>query len=94
MSFTTENKRTQKKDPIKKDSSSQASEGSNSQDHLEENLDEVIDENLITLKKVHSILLNCINLTKKQKLEFAESERFFMKLHLKKLLDKLKNSQI
>lgn len=92
MSFTTENKKTLKKDSIKKDSSSQASEGSYSQDHLEENLDEVIDENLITLKKVHSILLNCINLTKKQKLEFAESERFFMKLHLKKLLDKLKDS--
>jgi len=48
-------------------------------------------EDLTTLQKLHAILLNCINLTKKQKLEFAESERFFMKLYLKKLLDKLRN---
>lgn len=55
-------------------------------DHTEEN-----DENLGTLGKIHAILLNCINLTKKQKLEFAESERFFMKLHLKEIIKKLKN---
>ncbi|MHA2181916.1 MAG: hypothetical protein ACXAAH_10870 [Promethearchaeota archaeon] len=89
MSFSIENNDKSKKSSIKKVSSSQVSEGSNPQNHLEEELDEVIDENLVTLKKVHSILLNCANLTKKQKLEFAESERFFMKLHLKKLLDKL-----
>ncbi len=46
------------------------------------------DENLITLQKIHAILLNCINLSKKQKLEFAESERYFMKLYLKKFQDK------
>ncbi len=51
-----------------------------------------VDENLSTLQKIHAILLNCLNLTKKQKLEYAESERFFMKLHLKKLIDKLKDS--
>lgn len=89
MSFTTENKKTQKEDSPKKDASSQISKDNEPEIKLGENLDEVIDENLTTLKKVHSILLNCINLTKKQKLEFAESERFFMKLHLKKLLDKL-----
>ena len=49
------------------------------------------DENLNTLQKVHAILINCVNLTKKQKSEFAESERFFMKLHLKELIDKLKD---
>jgi len=48
-------------------------------------------EDLTTLQKLHAILLNCINLTKKQKLEFAESERFFMKLYLKKLIDKLRD---
>lgn len=58
-----------------------------------ENLEEIIDENLVTLKKVHSILLNCINLTKKQKIEFAESERYFMKMYLKKLTEKIKNSE-
>jgi Cdc6-like AAA superfamily ATPase len=90
MSFTPENKKTQKNGSIRKDPSSQVSEKIEPQD-LEESLDELIDENLSTIKKVHAILLNCINLTKKQKLEFAESERFFMKLHLKKLLDKLKD---
>ncbi|MCK4687118.1 MAG: hypothetical protein KAT66_03245 [Candidatus Lokiarchaeota archaeon] len=59
----------------------------------DKNLEDIIDENLITLKKVHSILLNCINLTKKQKLEFAESERYFMKKYLKKLTEKIKNSE-
>jgi len=58
-----------------------------------ENLEEIIDENLVTLKKVHSILLNCINLTKKQKIEFAESERYFMKRYLKKLTEKIRNSE-
>lgn len=90
MSFTPENIKTQKNGSIRKDPSSQVSEKIEPQD-LEESLDELIDENLSTIKKVHAILLNCINLTKKQKLEFAESERFFMKLHLKKLLDKLKD---
>ncbi len=50
----------------------------------------LLDENLITLKKVHAILLNCSNLTNKQKFDFATSERFFMKLYLKKLSDALK----
>jgi len=45
------------------------------------------DENLTTLQKIHAILLNCSNLSKKQKLEFCESERYFMKLYLKKLKD-------
>lgn len=50
-------------------------------------------ENLDTLKKIHAILLNCINLSKDQKLEFAESERYFMKLYLKKLQDKIQHSE-
>lgn len=68
--------------------------------HKEENLSpkfqienkptEDLDENLTTMKRVHAILLNCINLTEKQKFEFAESERFFMKLHLRNVLKKLK----
>jgi len=62
-------------------------------DPSDECLEDIIDENLITLKKVHSILLNCINLTKKQKLEFAESERYFMKLYLRQLTEKIKNSE-
>jgi len=48
-------------------------------------IEQLCDENLTTLQKIHAILLNCINLSKKQKLEFCESERYFMKLYLKKL---------
>ena len=51
----------------------------------DENIEEICDENLTTLQKIHAILLNCVNLSKKQKLEFCESERYFMKLYLKKL---------
>jgi len=53
-------------------------------------VEEICDENLITLKKVHAILLNCVNLNEKEKMEFCNSERYFMKLYLKKLNDKLK----
>ncbi|MFW9873344.1 MAG: hypothetical protein ACFFG0_09595 [Candidatus Thorarchaeota archaeon] len=53
-------------------------------------VEEICDENLITIKKIHVILLNCINLDEKEKLEFCDSERYFMKLYLKKLNDKLK----
>ncbi|MFW9826715.1 MAG: hypothetical protein ACFFEY_03735 [Candidatus Thorarchaeota archaeon] len=48
-------------------------------------IEDICDENLLTLNKIHAILLNCSNLSKKQKLEFCESERYFMKLFLKKL---------
>ncbi|MHA2007537.1 MAG: hypothetical protein ACXAB2_12010 [Candidatus Hodarchaeales archaeon] len=54
-----------------------------------ERVEKILSENLTTLQKVHAILVNCLNLTKKQKLEFAESERHFMKLYLKKLSEKL-----
>jgi len=53
-------------------------------------VEEICDENLITLKKIHAILLNCLNLNEKKKIEFCNSERYFMKLYLKKLNDKLK----
>ena len=48
-------------------------------------VEEICDENLITLKKIHAILLNCLNLNEKEKLEFCISERYFMKLYLKKV---------
>lgn len=50
------------------------------------------DEDLSTLHKIHAILLNCINLDEKAKLEFCSSQRYFMKLYLKKVREKLKNS--
>ena len=48
-------------------------------------IEDICDENLLTLNKIHAILMNCSNLSKKQKLEFCESERYFMKLFLKQL---------
>ena len=53
---------------------------------VEEEIEDLCDENLTSLQKIHSILLNCGNLSKNQKLEFCESERYFMKLYLKKLM--------
>jgi hypothetical protein len=52
---------------------------------VDKNIEDICDENLTTLQKIHAILLNCVNLSKKQKLEFCESERYFMKLYLKEL---------
>ncbi len=59
-------------------------------DKIDQSIENLCDDNLISLEKIHAILINCINLSKRQKLEFAESERYFMKLYLKKLIDKLK----
>ena len=57
----------------------------------ENDIEELCDENLTSLKKIHAILLNCVNLSKKQKLEFCNSERYFMKLYLKKLREENEN---
>ncbi len=62
-----------------------------SDERVDQNIENLCDENLTTLKKIHAILLNCINLSKQQKLEFCESERYFMKLYLKKLKNKKKD---
>ncbi|KKL61633.1 hypothetical protein LCGC14_2193330 [marine sediment metagenome] len=50
---------------------------------------ENIDDDLLTLHKIHAILLNCINLSKKDKLEFCNSQRYFMKLYLRKMREQL-----
>lgn len=63
MSFSIENNKTSKKDSVKKEVSSQVSENGEQQEILQGELDELIDENLLTLKKVHSILINCVRLT-------------------------------
>ncbi|MFX1324313.1 MAG: hypothetical protein ACFE8N_05105 [Promethearchaeota archaeon] len=51
---------------------------------------ELEDENLTTLQKIHAILLHCINMDEKEKWEFANSQRYFMKLYLKKLRERLR----
>jgi len=70
-----------KSGPIEKTSDSSESVNMKSQNSEVEN---ICDDNLITLQKIHAVLLNCSNLSKKQKLEFCESERYFMKMYLKK----------
>ncbi|MFX0001305.1 MAG: hypothetical protein ACFE9Q_11325 [Candidatus Hodarchaeota archaeon] len=74
----------------KSESSSEDSDNKEPQSNkmVNENIEDICDENLTTLQKIHAILLNCVNLSKKQKLEFCESERYFMKLYLKKVQDK------
>ena len=42
-------------------------------------------ENLVILKEIQEILQNCSNLSEKQKLEYCESQRYFMKLYLQEL---------
>lgn len=42
-------------------------------------------ENLKILKDIHDILKNCTILTQKEKLEYCNSQRFFMKLYLKEM---------
>ena len=67
------------------------SSGSVTSEALKSVIENICDENLITLQKIHAILLNCSNLSKNQKLEFCESERYFMKLYLKKLKENNKD---
>lgn len=38
------------------------------------------------MNDVHVLLENCENLTNNQKLEYCQSERYFMKLYLKQVL--------
>ncbi|MFX1321070.1 MAG: hypothetical protein ACFFAQ_05425 [Promethearchaeota archaeon] len=49
------------------------------------------EEYLIISNDIHSILSNCSNLTNNQKLEFCNSQRYFMKLFLKDMLIKIKS---
>lgn len=62
-----------------------------SNEEVGDNIEDICDENLTSLQKIHAILLNCVNLSKKQKLEFCESERYFMKQYLKQL--RMQNEQ-
>jgi len=87
------NSKTEKNNQIKIIKSGLIERPSDSSDSVEVKSQEseveyICDENLITLQKIHAILLNCLNLSKKQKLEFCESERYFMKLYLQKLKER------
>jgi len=47
------------------------------------------EEYLSISSDIHSILSNYPDLTKDQKLDYCDSQRYFMKLYLKKILIKL-----
>lgn len=61
--------------------------GSTSDKTEDDEIENFCDENFSTLQKIHAILINCSNMSQKQKREFCENERFFMKQYLQKLLD-------
>lgn len=50
------------------------------------------DEYLSISNDIHTILLNCHDLTNTQKLDFCNNQRYFMKLYLKELLKKIKKA--
>ena len=81
------------KEEIKKKYKSDFNQGklnqSENQEKIEPLFEDKMEEDLLTLHKIHSILLNCINLSKKDKLDFCNSQRYFMKLYLQKMRDQL-----
>ena len=56
-----------------------------SNNDIENESEEDSNDNLIILNEIKAILQNCSNLTEKQKLEYCNSQRFFMKLYLKEI---------
>ena len=58
--------------------------------YLPEKLDKPISEHLFKLKQLHEILEKSQDLTKSQKLEFCNSERYLMKLFLKEIASRKK----
>ena len=42
---------------------------------------------------IHSILTNCPDLPRDQKLEYCDSQRYFMKMYMKEMVVKLKDYQ-
>ncbi|MFX1327305.1 MAG: hypothetical protein ACFE91_04070 [Promethearchaeota archaeon] len=48
-----------------------------------------LDKDLLIIEKLHYILLNSQNLTQKQKIAYCNSQRFYMKLYLRKITKKI-----
>ncbi|MFX1410050.1 MAG: hypothetical protein ACFFA6_06840 [Promethearchaeota archaeon] len=46
----------------------------------------IANENLAIIRILHSLLLNCSNLSSRQKLDYCKSERYFMKLFLNEII--------
>ncbi|MFX1355820.1 MAG: hypothetical protein ACFFA8_00910 [Promethearchaeota archaeon] len=58
------------------------------QDLVIDNCDIAKNEYLTMMNDVHLLLENCENLTNNQKLEYCQSERYYMRLYLKQVLIK------
>jgi len=56
---------------------------------LKHHYKEVIDNHLNMVQKIHFILKNSKDLTQNQKYDYCNSQRFFMKLYLKRISDKV-----
>ncbi|MFX1346840.1 MAG: hypothetical protein ACFFAI_17215 [Promethearchaeota archaeon] len=56
---------------------------------LEQNIPDVKTEYLSISNDIHSILSNCPDLTTNQKLDYCNSQRYFMKLYLKEMVIKI-----
>ncbi len=54
----------------------------NSLNQLNKEIINDLDDNFDIIKSLHLILLNCSTLTKKQRFDFCNSQRYFMKLYL------------
>ncbi len=53
--------------------------------NFEQELEEFKNDNLIILKEIQAILQNCSTLTDKEKWDYCNSQRYFMKLYLKEI---------
>jgi len=51
--------------------------------YLKQNSNNNINDNLLITRKLHNILQNSQNLTKQQRFDYCNSERYFMKMYLK-----------
>ena len=55
-------------------------------DYLKKGIENIPENYLAIIKKIHSILIDCPDLTRKQKFEYCNIERYFIKLYLKESL--------
>jgi len=58
---------------------------------LEQKVSNTKTEYLSISNDIHSILTSCPDLTSNQKLDYCNSQRYFMKLYMKEIVIKLKN---
>jgi len=49
----------------------------------------IVDDHLEMIKKIHFILENSQDLSQKQKFDYCNSQRFFMKLYLKRISSRI-----